>query len=232
MRNAQRSIESRALATRLTMGPLLGAGLWALKRTGRVRVFGRERAIKAAREGKLLIAANHPTGAETFIVPGVFCPEYYADERLFVWSMPKKGLVPWWMHKFLRCIEIERGNPKRILLQALPLAEQVLTHGGVILTHPENGRTINGKEFVEYNGRRMRCIKSRVTELASKTGASILPLWIDVPNVTEDMKFWHSIGHLYANGPMSLYFGDPYHVGDPFDLETENKILEKKILSA
>lgn len=223
-----------------TFGLFLAIGYILLRACGKVRIEGRERAVRVLREGGVIIAANHPEGLTPFLMSAIFYRHYLVNPRFFVWNMPRERLVPTaLLRRRLRCIQVDRDSTVK-KVRAAAAAARVLKAGGNILIFAEGTRTFDDDNpevvFVEMNGRRMRPVKETgLPLLASLGGALVLPVWIDVPGVERKLHFWGSISHLFAKRGrrMTVHFGqEPYRIEKPFSLDAENEKLQEKILSA
>lgn len=233
-----------------SLGNVLGCIVWCCRKLGIIKVRGYKRAMLAARTGCLIIAANHPSLLETIFIAALFWPRCLFDQRLYPWNMPDRNLFPRgcrWMFGLLHCIAIERERPADKLeekrrrhltrIRGTQRSIALLQDNGVIVVHPEGGRTSKGTEFRYYGGRRIRRIRSAVPWVAHQAGARILPLWIGMrligPKHTgRALHFGDGLRRLFNRRyhPVIVSFGEPYRTQDPFILAVENEVLEYKIL--
>jgi 1-acyl-sn-glycerol-3-phosphate acyltransferase len=237
---ARRADEDRnGRATARTFGVVLAWLYVFLRKRGKVRVEGYERAVRALAEGGVILAANHPDGATPFLIPAVFHEHYFNDPRFFLWNMPRERLVPTeFLRDRLRCILIERDNPTQKAGAARKAARELKARNN-ILVFGEGTRTFNKREpnavIIESNGRFMRPVDETAVPYLAKLGnALIMPVWIRMPGVRGKLGFCRSIFHLFKRRGrrMTISFGEPYRVGEPFDLERENARLQQAIFNA
>lgn len=225
-----------ARATARTFGWFLARLYIFLHKRGKIRVEGYERAVSALAEGGVILTANHPEGSTPFLIPAIFHQLYFDDPRFFLWNMPREKLVPTeWLRKRLRCIVVERGNSVK-KAGAVRKAAKALKDKWNFLIFAEGTRTFDEKEpdavLIECNGRLMRPVDDTGVPFLAKLGdAQIFPVWIRMPGVRRKLHFWASIFHLFKKRGryMTIRFGEPYRVEEPFDLSKENARLQDKI---
>lgn len=166
--------------TVIIIGIPLGIFFVLLLALGRIKIKGYGRAVRLVARGKVIIAANHPSMLETLLIPLLFFPLYLVHLRFFVWSVPDRRLLNptlRWLFCLLRCVTLDRSDPS-LTKPALYKLTEILEHNGIVLIHPEAGRTSKGETFLMRGDRRMRHFVSGVPSLARSTGATILPLWV------------------------------------------------------
>lgn len=173
----------RCIADYLTVmlfGIPLGCLFLSLIILGRIKICGYMRAIRLAATGRVIIAANHPSMLETLLIPLLFFPWYLVSLRFFVWSVPDQRLLaPWirWLFWLGRCIPIDRSRRNSSAYTLRKLTD-ILERKGVVVMHPEAGRTFKGDSFITFGDRKIRSFTSGVPSLAERTHAVILPLWV------------------------------------------------------
>lgn len=126
-----------------------------------------EGADRVPRTGPLIIAANHLSAVDTWVIPFV-APrpvaflgkaEYFSGKglrgKLFAAFLSALGFVP-----------VERGNA-HAALASLTAAREVLEGGGAFGIYPEGTRSLDGRL---YKG------KTGVAQLALSTGAPVVPV--------------------------------------------------------
>ena len=225
----------RCIADYLTViivGIPLGVLFVSLVCLGRINIRGYARAIRLASRGNVIIAANHPSMLETFLIPLLFFPLYLVSLRFFIWSVPDRRLLPRrlrWRFWLGRCITVDRSdrrhNPNRV--QKL---SAILGNNGVVVIHPEAGRTSKGEKFIFYGDRHMRSFVSGVPTLARDTGATILPLWISGADII--LPVGNIIPHL-TRSQITLSFGTPYQPPkQKADRKKESAVLAQAILES
>ena len=209
-----------------SFGALLALCLLPLFLFGKIRVRGYWRAFRAMGRGNVILAANHPEGMTPFLIPALFCPGYLLIPRFYPWNVPREGLVPSFLLVPFRCIVVERGNRLQKMAAAKKLIH-LLRESGNILIFPEGTRTIDetnpDRELVRMNGRSIRPIKETgVPFIAQSSNARVVPVWIDIPDVTRKLKFWESVAHLLEPGRIGK---------ENFNIDAENARLQNLILT-
>lgn len=218
--------------TVIIIGIPLGIVFALLLALGRIKINGYGRALRLVARGKVIIAANHPSMLETFLIPLLFFPLYLVHLRFFVWSVPDRRLLNpalRWLFWFARCVTLDRSdqNSKKPALYQLT---EILEHNGIIVIHPEAGRTSKGEKFVTRGDRRMRVFISGVPSLAQSTHTTILPLWV---SGTDSVLPIGMIIPRLMRSKIVFSFGMPYN---PFkgrkDRNQESRILANAILAS
>ena len=218
--------------TVIIIGIPLGILFALLVALGRIKINGYSRALRLVARGKVIITANHPSMLETLLIPLLFFPLYLVHLRFFVWSVPDRRLLnPYirWLFCFGRCVTLDRSNPS-LTKPALYKLTAILEHNGVILIHPEAGRTGKGETFLIRGNRRMRHFVSGVPSLARTTHATILPLWVSGTDIV--LPIGATVPHLMRS-KIIFSFGTPYvPAKEKKDREQESIILAKAILAS
>ena len=227
MPESDSKIGLRVIVDRITiilLGVPLGLMFVVLLAFGRVKIRGYMRAVRLACRGRLIIASNHPSMLETFLIPLSFFPLNILLLRLFVWSVPDRRLLPRrlrWLFWLTRCITIDRTQPNKNK-HTLEKMTEVLEAGGVVVVHPEAGRTGKGTSFIHKDDRRLRGFLSSVPTLARRTNAMILPLWVSgaervLPIGSMFPRLWRS--------KIVLSFGVPYKPGEREKGKAEESLI-------
>ena len=218
--------------TVVIIGVPLGLLFLILIALGRVRIRGYIRALRLVARGNVIIASNHPSMLETFLVPLSFFPFNLVLLRFFVWSVPDRRLLPprlRGLFSLMRCITVDRSEPdkNKYTLQKLT---HVLLAGGVVVIHPEAGRTGKGTAFICKNNRCVREFVSSVPALARRTDATILPLWVEGASAV--LPIGTAIPHFFR-AKVILSFGVPYKPqGKELNRQKESLVLAKAILDS
>lgn len=229
-----------------TFGLILGLTFMFFILTGRIRIHGYWNLIRAALKGRTMILTNHPTlFFETFGMGALLFPWFLIVPWCFVWSMPDKRLLdkwklPGWVRTALRCIEVNRL--KRISAgRGGVKAREILHMHGIIVGHPEQGRTFgeaNARKspLVRGNRQMQKIDASLLTQIACEAKASILPGWVEVP-YTEPVSVTESFRRMFGRKnrryrPVIYHFGRPYKPSERFNLVIENEKLQNEILNA
>lgn len=212
------------------LGIPLGCMFFLLAILGRVRIHGYMRAIRTVARGRVIIAANHPSMLETFLIPLMFFPWYLCLLRFFVWSVPDQRLLPpgmRWLFWVARCVTVDRSKPDSNK-QALRELAALLQRKGIIVIHPEAGRTFKGKHFLFSGERHIRHFVSGVPALARSTNAVILPLWV---SGTDKVLPAGTLFPHFLRSKIILSFGIPYRPSQKKgDRDDESYILAQAIL--
>ncbi len=207
---------------------------------GKIRTRGYFGVARTIREGKIILAANHPSLIEPIIISTMFVPLFliFADSQ-WPFSVPdRRTYLPrflWFVYWPFRCITVDRSNTGRRSATALRRIHFILSAGRSVVMHPEGGRTDKGKLFVTKGKRRLRRItQTHVVKLARETSARIMPVWVDFSCTNPDgslMSAERTLQRFLRDG-MSISFGEPYTVNPRTPLEQVNRELEQRILSA
>ncbi|MBV9159800.1 MAG: 1-acyl-sn-glycerol-3-phosphate acyltransferase [Candidatus Kaiserbacteria bacterium] len=218
-----------SFAIAITFGTIFGAIALALLVRGKLRVRGYGNLLQGVGRG-VIIASNHPTALETILIQGLLCPWYYlAPSKFFIWNMPREGLVSPRFAVMTRCITITRGNPRQNAAATRKAIEKV-RRGWTILIFAEGTRTVKGRVFVDHPVHKLCRIETRVPTMAQRAEAYVLPLRIDVPNVTEELGLRASLGHVWREG-IVFNFGRKFMFPREMQLEEANRHLEQAILA-
>lgn len=162
-------------------GIFIGISFWLLRLLGINKIHGWKNFPHW--EKGVLVVSNHPSLLEPIILIGLFFHQYLLRPFQFgPWNIPDRKNYfenPLFYLMRPRLIPIARGN-KRDEIKGLIKAKNVLEAGGVIILFPEGGRTYKGDDFlVSQQGNKIRRFKSGFAWLAVKTGATVLPVWVE-----------------------------------------------------
>lgn len=236
----------RGYVTAWSFGLWLGPKFWGLENRGNLRVTGRWEALAAIERGNVIIAANHASIPDDFIVAGAFAPYYLFNDRYFIWCMPDRRTLESAFNikifnkrfdlsgrgaRFFRCISIDRSDSS-FSRRGVELAREVLQQGYTIILHPEEGRTWGegnqNKPLVPEGDRVMRQISYGIFLMANPS-TTFIPTWIDMPHI-DDMpptrgtaSVKEPIRRLIGDAgpkylPVGIHFGEPYRLPATFDL--------------
>jgi len=116
----------------------------------------------------------------------------------------------------LKAIPIERKN-RRLAIQSIEKAEDVLRGGVHIGILPEGSRTTTGK---------MRPLKKGGFHMALNTGISILPVGVSGAFTFKPKNRWW-----LRPGPITINIGEPIHHGEYVDLGVDGLLnrVESKL---
>lgn len=162
-------------------GVLIGIMFYALRLFGILRVEKLERFPYLQK--KLIVVSNHPSLWEPILLVGLFFKQFvFHPVRFSPWSTPDKGnyFDKWyWFFVRPRFIPVPRGKV-RAEMRSLIKIIRVLRNGGSVIFFPEGGRTHKGVEFFHSrNGKRIRKLRTGVGDIIAKTGATVVPIWVD-----------------------------------------------------
>lgn len=117
--------------------------------------------------GPVILAANHLSVADSFIVPLVLTrPVSFLAKAEYFQRQDAKGRIARWALTSLNAIPVERGRG-RAAKESLDAAERVLADDGVFGIHPEGSRSSDGRL---HRGR------TGVARLALAAGAPVVPV--------------------------------------------------------
>lgn len=176
-----------------TIGAFLYSFMWVLRLLGRIRVKNADRLPAFRRspelfEKGLIVVANHPSLIDPVLVsvlmgylylshPFRFIPRNMAEVKNYknwFWELWAKRAIIW----------IKRGGASSTA-EALREAKALLEGGGILIVHPEGGRTQGGKTsprmgWVESrSGKKIRPLGNGIGWLVEKTGSPVLLVWIE-----------------------------------------------------
>ncbi len=133
--------------------------------------------------GNVILVANHPSIVDPFLLSALFFRQYVI--RPFKYSpinvSDKKIFCDHWYFFWLRplLVPVDRRS-KGAGLKTLFLIKNLLDCGKTIIIFPEGSRTFRAKDFLHSKaGKEIGIFKDGVGWLATKTGAIIVPVWID-----------------------------------------------------
>lgn len=225
-----------------TVGTVGGMLVLFLILIGKLRVRGYWKLWGYLREGGKLIVANHPSLMETFLLPVMMWPwGVFWLKRFFLWSVPAFELLPQgtrWIYSVSHCIPLRRGVPGGAREATLKMRE-VLTSGGNITIHPEEGRTDSPDrksgqmpEQKHYAGRTMRKLHSQVHRIAQQTKAEMVPIWVDIPFREKSNGFLATFQYWFLRRErVTLYIGDKFTLTEK-NVDQANKQLRHHIMGA
>ena len=210
--------------------------IWRL--TGRLTVRGFDRLKSELQEGGLIIAANHLTILDAWLITFLIFP-HNLQSRLHAWNVPDCRIFarPFrWLFPALRCMPIRRGEGSvrsnilvfQRIIRRLKLKDSVLVFC-------EEGRTFgeNNEKFalVRKNDRIIRKLRSDAAiKMARASDARILPLYIQASDLQEPVSFCRTLFQMWGGSRMELYIG---HIIPNSRVQTLTlSKLEEAILSA
>lgn len=201
---------------------------------GRIQEVGLKEAIANVRKGRMVIAANHPSLLEPFVLGGILFPAFAFNMRKCPWSVPDKNFYPPSLHWFtvsaLKHIPLDRGNGTSAIMVLKTIVRRLRQKDSIIL-HPEGGRTCKGVRFIEKDGRRMRALSSNVASCTIVGRGEILPVWIDFYDKTPE-SFFAGLIRMTFSRRMIVRFGKLHTPNRDHNKRQRNDSLAEAILSA
>lgn len=166
------------------IGVLCGVFFFVLKIIGQIKILHYERFPHWKR--KIIVVSNHPSLLETILVPTLLffrqyavnpfayapinTPDSYNFYKRWYWAWARPVSIP-----------IERGN-KTAELRSLYQMKKVLDKKRIVVLFAEGGRTFKGKDgdfLYSTKGKKIRKLKDGIGWLVVKTGARVLPVWVE-----------------------------------------------------
>lgn len=206
------------LVTAWTVGLLIGLVVALLRLLGRVKVLGLDvrrlkRLMRDTGKGVIFVS-NHPSMAETFVIPGLFFPYYLLSPKLMPVSTPDIRFYDAWWFSMIRptCLPVVRTSAVsggKFIISMI----SVLKEGRMAILFAEGGRTYKGMEFRTSGKKRIRRFKEGIDKILERAAPIVVPVWTEggegvIPNVDYNdgkgklpfPRFWRR---------MSLRFGEP-----------------------
>tara|TARA_Y100001933_G_scaffold262865_1_gene322151 strand:+ start:8640 stop:10538 length:1899 start_codon:yes stop_codon:yes gene_type:complete len=173
----------------------------------RLEVFGQH---NVPHTGAVILAANHTTGLDPFVMQS-------RVTRMVRWLMMKnyqyKALNPLW--KAINPIAI--GEDESRLTQVRTLVK-ILKHGDIVGLFPEGA--------LQREVRELQPFESGITWIAKKSGAVIVPVWIEGTPLKHKM-----IWHFLCPSHTTVTFGKPMSIGKDDDEKQALKELRQRMLA-
>jgi len=189
-------------------------------------------------QGNLILASNHPSLLEPFLLPALFFKEYLFHPLKFApWSTPDSNNFYnrwYWFWLRSRVVPITRGDVREEA-KSLFMMRDILNSGGRIILFAEGGRTSKGETFLHSKkGRKIRELKSGIGWLVMKTGAEVLPVWVEgtdkvLPNVQDRLFTWPKLGGritIKIGQPLRFQKNSPYLTKEAITQIIANALLE------
>lgn len=166
------------------VGVLCGVFFSVLRMVGQIKIIHYERFPHWKR--RLIIVSNHPSLLETILVPTLLLfrqfavnpfayapintPDSYNFYKRWYWFWARPVSIP-----------IERGN-KIAEGRTLYRIKKALDQKKIVVLFAEGGRTFKGKDgdfLYSTKGKRIRKLKYGIGWLVVRTGARVLPIWVE-----------------------------------------------------
>lgn len=176
----------------------------------RVRVRGKSELKKFLREHKapVILAANH----ESYLDPPIIAATYPGRLRYIAWEDLFRRRFLGFLIKNLGAVPVSHENRS----SAATLLRQVIgfiENGQSVLIFPEGQRTLDGK---------LQPLEGGVALLAAKTGAPIVPVWLEGPyeSLPPGKGFPKPV-------KISVTYGEPIKITDlPNDMNEKDRRAE------
>jgi 1-acyl-sn-glycerol-3-phosphate acyltransferase len=221
------------------VGFVVGVALLVLRFFGIWRIKGMENMPSLQEKGDrgLIVVSNHPSLLEPIALIGLFFSWYLLHPFKYgPWNMPEVKNYRRGVYKLLeqRLVFVDREKKisgGKALVQAIKL----LKSGAVFLLFPEGGRTSSAKPddvLIEKGTRRMRSFEPGAAQLALRTGAIVLPIWVEgtdhaSPRLANARlsfpRFWKRV---------TISIGEKMVVSTDTPEERVTEILQNAVLSA
>ncbi len=141
-------------------------------------------------ENGLIVVANHPhlLGCMFEVwLPVLFYRDYLRHPfRLRPFSVPDKGNFPdRWYWRWIKpvAVPINRKGDATEKRHEIERLIGILKSGGICVIFAEAGRTFKGTKFQRSaKGKRVRTLEGGVAVLMQRTGAAVLPIWVEDVN--------------------------------------------------
>ncbi len=185
MRKCSRARLTCEWACLYAAGVLVAGIALLLRMFRRYQIFHLERFPKNPRA--VLLVSNHPSYfVETMVLlPALFSRWYLFHPRYAAWNVPDinnfRILRRWFLSWILlRTIFMSRDSLRKAA-EAVMRIGVVLRAGQSVIFFPEGGRTSsgNGSRLKSASGKVMRPLRSGIGRIVVKTGATVLPVWVD-----------------------------------------------------
>lgn len=166
---------------------VIGGSLFLFMRaTGRVMVRGEEN-LKEEKIGTL-IAPNHPSLIEPFLLPFLYFPKVLWNPfKAVPWNTPdsKNFYRPWYFFwiRALRVIPINRARPnagdtRGTLMKII----DVLKRGETVIIFPEGGRTYKRQNITTSpRGKKLARLTGGVERIVAECDCRVIPVWVEMP---------------------------------------------------
>ena len=212
-------------------GVFVGITFWLFRLLSIAKVQGWEN-FPSWRPG-VLVVSNHPSLLEPIILTGMFFHEFlFRPFKYAPWNMAEIKNFGGLLFRLFRTrmILVKRGDrPSEV--RALKQAREILQSGGAMILFPEGGRTSSGGSFLfsESGKKKIREFRGGFAWLAKKTGATVLPVWVEgtdrvLPNTNRityrHLKFWKRV---------VIKLGRPLHF-ESEDLDEITRTVEAVVL--
>lgn len=181
--------------------------------TRRVRINGYKRALKAVWHGNVVIASNHPSALETFVIPVLFWPVLLIRPRLFPWSITRFDAFPSYLQLLyapFRCITVGHADAAKRKCHSIFRMAHVLGHHGVLIGYPEGTRTCKGKVYWRRGSKKMSVFDSSLPRLAWRYGSVIVPVWIDFGSIDTPLSMRSCLRRVLFVHPLIVSLGEAY----------------------
>lgn len=199
----------------LTHGPMpnrIANTAWRLNRLfslvwHRLEVVGRDR---IPGEGPVILASNHPSAVDPMLLQA-------GSIRMIRWLMltqyELKPLGPLW--RAIKPISLDRDNGD---IAKIRQVVEILKEGELVGIYPEGG--------LQRSKRELKPMEPGIGMIAKRSGATIVPAWIDGPAVSDRM-----LVHMFKPSRSVVIFGEPYTPEAGMDAKQITEDLRQRLLA-
>jgi 1-acyl-sn-glycerol-3-phosphate acyltransferase len=172
----------------------------------RLRVYGREN-IPAS--GPVILAANHTSAVDPFLLQA-------GSRRMVRWLMLKdyELTAAAWLWRAIKPISLERNGGDIAKLRQIV---NVLKEGEIVGLFPEGG--------LQRTRRELRPMESGIGMIAKRSGATIVPAWIEGTPLSDRM-----LVHVFRPSRSVVTFGKPYRPDENADAQAITEDLRRRLL--
>lgn len=192
-----------------------------MRLSGRVKAIGfSKRRLKKLmkKTGKgVVFVSNHPSMTETFILPGMFFPEFLFSRMMMPISTPDKRFFNAGWFSLIRpaCLSVDRSSSiagGKLILSMI----SILKERGMLILFGEGGRTYRESDpdkIKTLGSNKIRHFKEGIDKVFERGLPIIIPIWAEggeriIPNVDYDgERRWLPFPRLWRK--MTLRFGEP-----------------------
>lgn len=227
-------------------GVLLAIGFLIGVLKGKVKVHGWRKFPH--RKGRVLVAANHPSLLDPFLMVALFFPSYLlrpkkwgprsvGDEKNYsqhwLWSRFNEFIIPV-ARPEPDADEAEKERAGIVNSQSKEKSVRILNDDGNILIFPEGTRTKSDKPLRKPRledglGHEMRRFIPGVSVMARETGALVVPVWTEI--TWEDKKRKFRDHEFWWPESIRVSIGDPIRFKGDDHVNTITRTIEQAVLA-
>jgi 1-acyl-sn-glycerol-3-phosphate acyltransferase len=173
----------------------------------RLEVKGRDR---VPGEGPVILAANHPSAVDPMLMQA-------GSMRMIRWLMLTRYEIKplGFLWRAIKPISLDRDNGDIAKIRQIV---DILQEGAVVGIYPEGG--------LQRSKRVLKPMEPGIGMIAKRSGAAIVPVWIDGPAVSDRM-----LTHLLRPSRSTVIFGEPYTPDAGMDAKQITDDLRERLLA-